>query len=504
MEKLLEMQGITKRFPGVTALDQVNLTVFGGEVHTLIGENGAGKSTLMKIMNGVYQPTSGRIFVKGREVTIENVKKAQSLGISIVFQELNLCGHLSVANNIFLGRLPSKRGLVKDSCLCKEAKRILDMLELNLDPNTQVRYLSVAEKQMVEIAKAVSQNADVIVFDEPTSSLTDKEIDHLFRVIGMLREQKKGICYISHRMEELERIADRVTVLRDGRYIDTFRYQDTSIDQLIKLMVGRELEDKYPKHKRTVGDVVLKVRNVRRRGVVDVKGFDLRKGEILGVAGLVGSGRTETMRIIFGADPCDSAEIWLEGKEVHFKNPGQAIENGVAYLTEDRKENGLALSKDILFNINMASHRLAAKWGIIDDRKMEENARKYVDLLSIKTPSLHQKTVNLSGGNMQKVVLGKWLLRNAKVMIFDEPTRGIDVGAKFEIYKLMNELSDQGISIIMISSELPEVLGMSDRILVFREGKISGVLEAHEAEQVKILELATGVSGKNEKMERGI
>ena len=315
------------------------------------------------------------------------------MGISIVFQELNLCGHLSVADNIFLGRLPSKRGLVTDSRLYEEAKGILDMLELHLDPHTQVRYLSVAEKQMVEIAKAVSQNADVIVFDEPTSSLTDTEIDHLFRVIGMLRDQKKGICYISHRMEELERIADRVTVLRDGQYIDTFRYRDTTIDQLIKLMVGRELEDKYPRHKRTIGDVVLKVKNVRRQGVVDVKEFELRRGEILGVAGLVGSGRTETMRIIFGADKCDSAEIWLEGKQVQFKSPKQAIESGVAYLTEDRKENGLALSKDILFNINMASHELMAKYGIIDDRKMEESARKYVDLLSIKTPSLHQKAM---------------------------------------------------------------------------------------------------------------
>lgn len=355
MEKLLEMCGITKRFPGVVALDNVNLTVHRGEVHALIGENGAGKSTLMKIMNGVYQPTEGKIFVKGQEVQIENVKKAQNLGISIVFQELNLCGHLSVANNIFLGRLQNKHGIVNDRYLYSEAKRILDMLELDIDPNTQVRRLSVAEKQMIEIAKAVSQNADVIVFDEPTSSLTEKEIDHLFRVIRMLRSQDKGICYISHRMEELERIADRVTVLRDGQYIDTFNYRDTTIDQLIKLMVGRELEDKYPKYKRKIGDVVLKVKNVKRKGVVDVDGFELRKGEILGVAGLVGSGRTETMRIIFGADKYDSAQIWLEGKEVSFKNPKQAIENGVAYLTEDRKENGLALSKDVLFNINMAS-----------------------------------------------------------------------------------------------------------------------------------------------------
>lgn len=498
MEKLLEMCGITKRFPGVVALDNVNLTVYRGEVHALIGENGAGKSTLMKIMNGVYQPTEGKIFVKGQEVRIENVKKAQNLGISIVFQELNLCGHLSVANNIFLGRLQNKHGIVNDRYLYSEAKRILDMLELDIDPNTQVRRLSVAEKQMIEIAKAVSQNADVIVFDEPTSSLTEKEIDHLFRVISMLRSQNKGICYISHRMEELERIADRVTVLRDGQYIDTFNYCDTTIDQLIKLMVGRELEDKYPKYKRKIGDVILKVKNVKRKGVVDVDGFELRKGEILGVAGLVGSGRTETMRIIFGADKYDSAQIWLEGKEVSFKSPKQAIENGVAYLTEDRKENGLALSKDVLFNINMASHELVSRNGIIDDKKMEENAKKYVELLAIKTPSLYQKTMNLSGGNMQKVVLGKWLCRNAKVMIFDEPTRGIDVGAKYEIYKLMNELSDKGISIIMISSELPEVLGMSDRVLIFRDGKISGVLEAEEADQIKILELATGVARRKE------
>ena len=494
MDCLLRMEGISKVFPGVKALDNVNIDIYAGEVHALIGENGAGKSTLMKVLNGIYQPDGGKIFVKGKEVTIDNPHKAQELGISIVFQEFNLCDHISIANNIFIGRMKTRHGVVDDKWLYHQTKELLDRIGLKRDPREKVRMLSVAEKQMVEIAKALSLNADVIVFDEPTSSLTEKEIDQLFAIIDKLRAEGKGIYYISHRMEELDRICDRVTVLRDGEHIATFPYKEVTIDQLIKLMVGRSLTDKFPVYQRKIGEVYFEARNIRRKGYVDVDGFSLRRGEILGVAGLVGAGRTETMRAIFGADKTDvPMDLTLNGEKLNIHSPEQAINHGIAYLTEDRKGNGLALTMDVEKNTNMASHRVLAKHLVVDDRKARKNAEEFIDELSIKTPSMFQKTQFLSGGNQQKVVLSRWLCRRCKVLIIDEPTRGIDVGAKFEIYKLMNSLSDQGIGIIMISSELPEILGMSDRILVFHEGKIKGVLDRAEANQEIILEYAAGL-----------
>lgn len=493
MEYLLKMQNICKTFPGVKALDDVNIDIKPGEVHALLGENGAGKSTLMKVLNGVYQPDGGKIFVKGEEVTITDTHKAQALGISIVFQEFNLCQDVSVANNIFIGRMKNKFGIVDDKWLKKRTKEILDTLELTISPDAMVKELSVAEKQMVEIAKAISLDAQIIVFDEPTSSLTDTEIIQLFKIIRNLKAKGVGIYYISHRMEELEEIADRVTVLRDGQHIATFEYKDVSLDEIIKLMVGRELNDKYPAYQRKIGEVYFEAKNIRRKGLIDVKHIELRRGEILGIAGLVGSGRTETMRAIFGADPVDSMEVYLEGKLIKVNSPKAAIDNGIAYLTEDRKENGLALTMDIEKNISMASHMELSDKGIMNQKRVKLNADKFVESLAIKTPGLWQKAQFLSGGNQQKVVLAKWLCRETKVLIFDEPTRGIDIGAKYAIYNLMNEISDRGIGIIMISSEMPEILGMSDRVLVFRNGSIAGQLDIKEANQVNVLEHATGI-----------
>lgn len=502
-EYLLQMEGINKVFPGVKALDNVNINIKPGEVHALIGENGAGKSTLMKVLNGVYRPDGGKIYMRGEPVTIENTLKAQQIGISIVFQEFNLCNHLSIANNIFIGRIKNKFGVVNDRWLREESKKLLDSIGLNKDPSTRVKDLSVAEKQMVEIAKAVSVGAEVIVFDEPTSSLTDVEIEQLFKIIKQLRSEGKGIFYISHRLEELDQIADRVTVLRDGEHIATFDYKDTTLDELVQLMVGRELTDKFPKYERTIGDVYFTAKNIRRKGVIDVDEIALRHGEILGIAGLVGSGRSETMRAIFGADKVTAPmNITLDEKGLRVRNPESAIEGGIAYLTEDRKENGLALTMDVERNINMASHKRLAYGGfVMNDRAARANAQKYVASLNIKTPGIRQKVQFLSGGNQQKVVLSKWLCRNAKVLIMDEPTRGIDVGAKYEIYKLMNELSDQGIGIIMISSELPEILGMSDRVLVFHEGSVAGELRRGEMTQVKILEYAAGLHTNKERVQ---
>ena len=494
MDCLLKMEKITKTFPGVVALDNVSIDIFPSEVHALVGENGAGKSTLMKIMNGVYQPDSGRIIVNGKEEVISGTQKAQSLGISIVFQEFNLCNDLDVANNIFIGRIKNRYGITDDKWLYSETQKVLDQLKRCVNPRAKVHSLSIAEKQMVEIAKAVSTNAKVIVFDEPTSALTDREIERLFEIIGILKENGCGIFYISHRMEELEQIADRVTVLRDGKHIATMPFQDVSMDKLIAMMVGRALTDKFPVHKRNIGEIYFTAKNIYQKGKLDVKELYLRKGEILGVAGLVGSGRTETMRAIFGADQSDHIELTLDGAKIVIHSPKDAVKHGIAYLTEDRKENGLALSMSVLQNISMASHSLFARWHFLMDSTAEkENALHFIENLRIKTPGVEQCVKYLSGGNQQKVIIAKWLSRKAKLLIFDEPTRGIDVGAKFEIYKLMNSLSDQGIGIIMISSELPEVLGMSDRVVVFQNGRITGELDIKDATQEKILEYATGM-----------
>lgn len=490
------MENITKTFPGVKALNQVNLTLNAGEVHALLGENGAGKSTLMKVLNGVggYKPDSGKIFVRGKEVSINSINDAQELGIGIIFQEINLCPDLTVADNVFIGRQKNRFGFVDKKYVEQETQKILERLGLDMiRPTDVVRRMSVAQTQMVEICKALSYNSEIIVFDEPTAALAEKEIVKLFEIIRELKNEGRGIIYISHRMEELSQIADRVTVLRDGCTIgDSFDFNTTSMDEIIRRMVGRTLENKFPQHERKIGEVFFEVNNLKNKRC-DIKHFDLRKGEIHGVAGLMGAGRTEMVRSIVGADPSEAIELKLDGKPIRVRSPKQAMKYGIAYLTEDRKHEGLALNMDCEKNINMSSLSKISRHGFVNEGKARDNAVEYVRRLGIKTPKLTQYARLLSGGNQQKVVIAKWLSHGARVMIFDEPTRGIDVGAKYEIYKLMNELSDAGVGIIMISSELPELLGMSDRITFMHEGRLVGEASASETSQEQILEYIAGI-----------
>lgn len=493
-EELFRMEGISKTFPGVKALDNVSFSVNKGEVHGLVGENGAGKSTLMKIMTGVYKADEGEIYIKGEKVNIDSVAKAHELGISIIFQEMTLCRHMTVADNIFIGRPHGKGGFINDREMHKAAERILKDLGIELSTHTIVASLSVAKQQMVEIAKAISYNSRILVLDEPSATLTEREIQQLFGIIRNLQKKGVGMVYISHRMEELSQICERASVLRDGQYIGTRNLKDITMNELVNMIVGRSLEDKYPKYERTIGDIALEVNNLKAHGrlALSVDHFHVRKGEILGISGLVGAGRTEIMRCVFGADTVQSKEIKINGRPVKINSPIQAIKHGMAYATEDRKFDGLALDLDVAYNTNMAHLRTISRHGFIDDRAGAKNAEKYRDLLRTKTPSIHQRTYNLSGGNQQKVVLSKWLCNDAQILIVDEPTRGIDVGAKFEIYQLFNKLSDQGVAIIMISSELPEILGMSDRVLVIHEGGINGELVTKETNQEELLYLAAG------------
>jgi ribose transport system ATP-binding protein len=491
-EELFRMEGISKSFPGVKALDNVSFSVNKGEVHGLVGENGAGKSTLMKIMSGVYSCDEGKIFIENQEVRIDSVSKAQQLGVSIIFQELNLAPHMSVADNIFIGRPIMKNGLIDDRRMFKEAQKILDKLGIDINAHAIVRTLSVAQQQMVEIAKAISRDCRILVLDEPTATLTEREIDQLFEIIRNLQADGIGMVYISHRMEELNRICERASVLRDGKYIGTVYLKEVTLDKLVNMIVGRPLEDKFPKYERKIGDIVLEARNIKRKNIVNVDRLFVRKGEILGISGLVGAGRTEIMRCIFGADKAESMEIFMDGKPIKIKNARQALAHGIGYATENRKFDGLALSLDVQYNINMAHLKQLSRFGFIDDKEGMRNAEEYIDKLKIKTPGLRQKVRNLSGGNQQKIVLSKWLCNDVRVLIVDEPTRGIDVGAKFEVYELFNRLSDQGVAIIMISSELPEILGMSDRVLVIHKGTINGELDARKTTQEEILYLAAG------------
>lgn len=490
------MENINKSFPGVQALKDAYFELNRGEVHALVGENGAGKSTLMKILVGAYRKDSGRIIYKGKEVDIPNPRVAQDMGISMVFQELNLMPHLTVAQNIFIGREPKKKNLpifLDDEEINRKTKELLNMLHLKVEPNVKVSNLSVGKQQMVEIAKALSFNSEVIIFDEPTAALSEAETEELFSVIRKLKSQGIGIIYISHRLEELREIADRVTVMRDGQYIGTDFMKNLTIEKIISMMVGREIyETLREKEVEKDAEVVLEVRNLKRGKIFKNINFSLRKGEILGFAGLIGAGRTEVARAIFGADPIDSGEVYVKGKKVHIRNPWDAINHGIAYLSEDRKRYGLMPDLDVKSNIILPSMKEFLKTlGFVDDKKAERVSSEYVQRLRIRTPSVRQKVKNLSGGNQQKVVVAKWLLKNCDILIFDEPTRGIDVGAKNEIYKLLNELVAEGKSIIMISSELPEILRMSHRIVVMCEGRITGILDADEATEEKILKYAT-------------
>lgn len=494
-QAIVVMEGIEKFFPGVHALMQCQFELKKGEVHALIGENGAGKSTLMKILTGVYNKDGGKIIYKGKEVEIHNPKAAQHLGICIIHQELNLMPDLTIAENIFIGREPRKMIplFLDDAIIYKEAQSLLDSMNVKLDARLKVENLTVAQQQMVEIAKAISFNSEVLIMDEPTAALTESEIDELFRIISELQQKGVGIVYISHRMEELKKICGRVTVMRDGQYVGTRLMSEVTIEDIIHMMVGREI---YVSGQQEVFDesapVILKVENLNRGHDVKDVSFYLKKGEILGFAGLMGAGRTEVARAIFGADKKDSGEIYLNGKLVDIKSPKEAVEQGIGYLSEDRKRYGLVLGLDIETNLVMSCFKKFMGFlGWVNTKSTEENSKLHIEALDIKTPSAKQLVKNLSGGNQQKVVIGKWLTKNCDILIFDEPTRGIDVGAKGEIYKLLNTLAKEGKSIIMISSELPEVLRMSHRVIVMCEGRITGEINVQDATQEKIMHFAT-------------
>ncbi len=496
--QLLSVSGVSKEFPGVKALNNVSFDLNEGEVHAIVGENGAGKSTLMKILSGIYKKDTGDIVYKGKSVNIPNPFEAQKLGIGIIHQELNLMPHLTVAENIFIGREDRFPGgiFLNNSKLISATIALLKELDLNLNPNDIVGELSIAKQQMVEIAKAVSYRGSVIIMDEPTSSLTPAETDALFQIIRSLKAAGKGVVYISHRLEELEKITDRITVLRDGEYVKTLKTTETDIPEVISLMVGRKVDQDQRPENRTIGsEIVLRVDGLSDERLLRDISFDLRKGEILGFAGLMGAGRTELARAIMGADPKTSGTITLHGKDVKIKQPSDAVAAGIGYLSEDRKRFGLLLNQDVTFNVILSSiPRFSNKLGFLKVKSAAGIARDAIAQLRVRTPSERQFLKNLSGGNQQKVVIAKWLTRDCEVLIFDEPTRGIDVGAKDEIYRLLTKLSEEGKSIIMISSELPEVLRLSDRIAVMCDGRLTGIIDNKDANQNVIMELATKFS----------
>ncbi|MEG2990157.1 MAG: sugar ABC transporter ATP-binding protein [Citrobacter sp.] len=494
-ETFLQMSHITKRFPGVLALSNVDFALRKGEVHALLGENGAGKSTLMKILSGVYQPDEGDIIFEGQPVTFANPLSAQSAGITIIHQEFNLFPELTVEENIFIGRefCKNNRWRLDEKQQRQAAIDILQKLNLNISPDTLVADLTVAQQQMVEIAKAISVNAKILIMDEPTAALTETEIDSLFQVTRLLKEQGTGIVYISHRLEELALIADRATVMRDGQFIATVDYDAVKISDLIAMMVGRDLGNIYPRREPLAQrKPVLEVSGLTRNGVLNNIDFTLYQGEILGFAGLMGAGRTELARAIFGADPIDGGTLKLNGNVTVIKDIPDAIKQGISYLTEDRKKEGLALGLSVERNIMLGNYpEYSDRYGNVDSKRCQKTSEEQVKALRIKTPHLEQAALNLSGGNQQKIIIARWVCKDTDILIFDEPTRGIDVGAKLEIYELMNRLVAKGKSIIMISSELPEVLGMCDRILVMRSGRITGELASDDATQEKIMQYAT-------------
>ena len=492
-ETILTMKGIDKSFPGVHALDHVDLEVRRGEVHALMGENGAGKSTLMKVLTGIYTKDSGTIIYEGKEIEFSSPKEAQEAGIVIVHQELNMMNHLTVAQNIFIGREFMKGAIIDDARMNQEASRLFEQLGISIDPTERMGNLTVGKQQMCEIAKAISHKAKVIIFDEPSAALTEAEIDELFKIIRDLRDKQLGIVYISHRMDEIKVITDRVTVMRDGGYVGTLITKDCTKADIINMMVGRVIYEEPKTHSAVAPDapVVLKVEHLNAGKMVQDVSFELRKGEILGFSGLMGAGRTETARALFGADPRESGDIYVNGKKVDIRSPKDAVALGIGYLSEDRKRYGIVVDKSVSENSTMATLKNFVK-GIFINKKAEEKATQaYIQRLNTKTPGTDQLVVNLSGGNQQKVVLAKWLVKDCDILIFDEPTRGIDVGAKSEIYHLMNELVAQGKSIIMISSEMPEILRMSDRIVVMCEGRKTAEIDIAEATQESIMHAAT-------------
>ena len=490
MSPLLEMRGITKRFPGVTALDRVDFELEGGEVHVLLGENGAGKSTLIKMLSGAYRPDEGEILLDGEPVRIASAADAQSLGISTIYQEFNLVPELTVAENIFLGRQPRRFGLVDRRNMRAEARELLERIRVLVEPDETVSSLGVAQRQMVEIAKALSVNARILIMDEPTASLSGEEVERLFEIVRGLKEQRVGIVFISHHLDEVTEIGDRVTVLRDGRFVDRVP-ATTDHAELVRMMVGRPIEDQYPRRRSESGEVLLEVKNLSREGVLEDVALSVRAGEVVGIAGIVGAGRTELARAIFGADPVDSGEVWMEGHKIERATPREAKRRGIGFITEDRQGQGIVPPLSVAENLGLASLEANTRVGLVDRRGQRRRAVEMIEDLAVRTPGPEQEIRYLSGGNQQKVVIGKWLLADSRVLIMDEPTRGVDVGAKVEIYELMNELTQSGAGILMISSDLPEVLGMADRVLVMGGGRIQGELAVGEATQEKVMALAT-------------
>ena len=498
-EVIVSMKDIVKTFPGVKALDHVNFELRSGEVMALLGENGAGKSTLMKILSGVYTKDSGTMTIFGTEYDNLTPKQAQDVGVAIIHQELNMCRHLSVAENMFLGREKVNGIVLNDREMEAEAAKILGDLKIDIDPRQTVGDLPVSKQQMVEIAKALSIHAKILIMDEPTSSLTAKEIEELFRIIRQLKADGCGIVYISHRLEELKAIVDRVTIMRDGQYITDGNFADMTMEQIIANMVGREIKEQFPRVSCPKGKKIFEVKNLNAGHLVRDINFSLYEGEIVGFAGLMGAGRTETTRAIFGVDPKTSGEIWLDGKEVKITCPMDAIKAGIVLAPEDRKKDGLCTKLSIRHNLALPNLDLiCSKLGVISSKKEDDLCEKAVKDLLIKTPTVEINSGNLSGGNQQKVVVGKWLARNSRVVIFDEPTRGIDVGAKVEIYNLMNQLKKQGIAVMFVSSEMPEVLGIADRVIVMCDGKITGEVMAKETSQNEVLKFATEFEKKQQ------
>ena len=493
-EVILEMQGIQKYFAGVHALKNVQFQLKKGEVHALMGENGAGKSTLMKVLCGIYPRDGGTVKLFGKEVNFTNISESQQAGISIIHQELNMMNHLTVAQNIYIGREPKKGRLtIDDKQMERDAKVLFDRIGVHIDPAATLGSLTVGKQQMVEIAKAISRDSKLLVLDEPTATLTQTEVDELFAIMEDLRNKGIGMIYISHRMDEITRISDRVSVMRDGEYIGTLITKDTTKDEIVKMMVGRVIYGDAKEKSNVPEDapVVLEVKNLCQGKTIKNVSFYLRKGEILGFSGLMGAGRTEVARAIYGADPYDSGEIYINGKQVNLKTPSEAVKHGICYLSEDRKRYGCLLIKSVAENTVLSSLENYIDHGVINDGRIEREAQAMNEVLKTKTPSMKQQIKNLSGGNQQKVIVAKWLIRDSEIFIFDEPTRGIDIGAKSEMYTLMEDLAAKGKSIIMISSELSEIQRLSDRVMVMCEGRVTATLDIADATQEEIMKYAT-------------
>jgi ribose transport system ATP-binding protein len=491
---VVEMKGISKAFSGNKVLDQVHFQLLPGEIHALMGENGAGKSTLIKILTGIYERDAGKVFFKGNEVHFKNPKEAEHSGIAVIHQELNIIPHLTVYENMFLGKelKIGKLGITKDREMKKKTKEYLNRLGIDIDPNTEAGNLSVGQQQMIEIARAVAANTEVLIMDEPTAALTDREIEALFKVISSLKKQGVGIVYVSHRMEEIFQICDRISVLRDGQFIDVKEVAKTNFDEIVKLMVGRQLGERFPERDTKIGPEQFRVESLTSKGCFENISFSVNQGEVVGVAGLMGAGRTEIMQAIFGYRSLNGGKMFIDGKQVNIKSPHDAIKAGIAFVTEDRKSQGLILDLSVRENFSITNLKKISKNSLISSKTEVSLVDEMIEKLHVKTSGRELSVKSLSGGNQQKIVIGKWLGINPKILILDEPTRGVDVGAKKEIYQLINDLTKQGVSIIMVSSELPEILGMSDRVLVIHEGKLSGVLNKTNASQEKIMQLATG------------